>query len=594
MKQMRENTKIILWVVVVAFVITIFAVWGLDLQSGNVANQPNVVGRVNGVAVTPQMYQAIYSQLAQQFRSQSGDLTAAQQEMVREQAWDNIVSNIITGEQIEKLGITVTDEEILNFLRTSPPAEVQQYFQDKDGNFDYAAYQAALNNPEADWTAVEDLARQRIPVIKLNQYLMAQVHVSAGEVRRSFAEQTTKLKAEYVEFPIESESLGDWAPGDDEVKAYYDAHVDDFMDLEKAVVEFVRVPIAPSERDRSDMITFARKIRDDAVASGDFASEVKTFSEAHTAAVGGETGLISRGQRDEAVMNAADALSAGEISEPVVTADGVYVVQLIEKRKEKNETRYNLRELMVKLNAGSETIDSLYALARSVQESAKSSGDLAAAASANGLTAAASEPFAKGFPIPGLGYSPAASRFAFAAEPGAVSEVISDERAYIICLLKERRPAAARALDQVADGIRQSLIRERKLAAAMRKAEAFERTASIPDADFGQAAAQYGYKVVATDSFTVAAPPAGITAYSPFTRAALSTSEGTVSAPVESGSGVYVIKVVGRRDADQTEFTARAGALRDEIQRQKIQEYVMYWYNDLKDKTRIEDMRDAF
>ena len=33
-KQMRENTKVILWIVVVAFVVTIFAVWGLDLTGG--------------------------------------------------------------------------------------------------------------------------------------------------------------------------------------------------------------------------------------------------------------------------------------------------------------------------------------------------------------------------------------------------------------------------------------------------------------------------------------------------------------------------------------------------------------------------------
>jgi parvulin-like peptidyl-prolyl isomerase len=591
---MRENTKIILWVVVVAFVITIFAVWGLDLQSTDVARQQNEVGKVNGVAITPQMYQAIYSQMAQQFRSQSGELTTAQQEMIREQAWDNIVSNIITGEQIEKLGITVSDEEILNFLRTSPPAEVQQYFRDQAGNFDYAAYQAALNNPEADWTAVEDLARQRIPVVKLNQYLMAQVHVSASELRRAFAEENTKLIVQYVEIPIDAEDLAGWTPTDEDVKAYYDANAAQFEDVEKAVLEFVRIPIAPSTRDRAEMIQFTAKIREDAVKSGDFASEARTFSEAHTAAVGGETGLISRGQREEAVMNAADALKPGEISEPVLTGDGIYLVQLIEKKKEKTETRYNLRELFVKLNAGTETIDSLSAVAQTVRDAAKASGDLSAAAKASNLEAGTSEPFAKGFPIPGLGYSPAASRFAFAAEPGTVSDVIADERNYYICRVKEKIPAAARPLEQVAEGIRQTLVRERKLESAMRKATAFERSATLPDTPFDRAAAQYGFRATKTDSFTVAAPPAGMPAYSNFARAALSAEVGTVAAPVESGNSVYVIRVEGRRDPDQADFSARAGALREQLFRNKVQEYVSYWYNDLREKSTIEDRRDAF
>lgn len=593
MKQMRENTKIILWIVVVAFLITIFAVWGLDLQSTSTTRQQTTVGRVNGVTVTPQMYQTIYSQMANQFRSQAGDLTAAQQEMIRDQAWENIVSNILTGEQIKKLGITVTDEEVLNFLRNSPPAEVQQYFQDKNGNFDYAAYQAALNNPDADWTAVEELARQRIPVVKLNHYLMSQVHVSAAEVRRAFAEENTKLLARYVEFPLDAESLGDWQPGEADIKAYYDAHTDQYKDVDKATIEFVRIPITPSQLDRDDLVKFAQDIRDDAVKSNDFESEVKNFSQAQTANVGGETGLLGREQRDPAVMAAADALKPGEISQPVVTADGIYVVQLIEKKQDKTETKYNLRELYVKLDASAATRDSLAARARNVQESAAASGDLAAAAKQEGLEMGTSSPFAQGFPVPGLGYYPAVSRFAFASDPGAISAIISDERNYVVCRVKERIPAAVRPLTEVSEGIKLTLIHDRKLAMAMNKADGFHRSASAEGSTLESAAVKYNYAVAKTDSFTVAAPPAGMPANAPFARAALAIEPNTVSKPVESGNSVYVLTVVGRRDPDQAAFAARAGALRDNVYRQKVQEYVTYWYGNIKDSSKIEDLRDA-
>jgi parvulin-like peptidyl-prolyl isomerase len=593
MKQMRENTKVILWIVVIAFVITIFAVWGLDLQSTGSTRNKSLVGRVNGVSITPQMYQTIYSQMAQQLRTQSGELTSAQQEMIRDQAWENIVSNIITGEEIEKLGITVTDEEVLNYLRTSPPAEVQQYFQDKDGNFDYAAYQAALNNPEADWTAVEQMARQRIPVVKLNHYLMSQVHVTGADVRRAFAEENTRLLARYVEFPLEAQDIGGWTPTDADIQAYYDAHIDDYKDVEKAVVEFVRIPIAPSQVDNEELLKFAKQIRDDAVKTGDFESEVKNFSQAQTATVGGETGWLGREQRDPAVMSAADALKPGEISEPVVTADGIYVVQLIEKKAEKSGAKYNLRELFVKLEASAATRDSLAARARAVQEAAAASGDLAAAAKAEGLEMGTSAPFAAGFPVPGLGYYPAVSRFAFSAEPGATSPVVADERNYVVCRLKERTPAAARPLAEVSEGIKQAMIREKQLAVAMNRAGGFQRSASAPGATLESVAAQQGYKVAKTDSFTVDAPPAGMMPKSAFARAALSLAPGTVSKPVESGNSVYVITVVGRRDPDQAAFTARAGALRDNLYRTRVQEYVSYWYNRVKESSKIEDLRDA-
>lgn len=591
MKQMRENTKIILWVVVVAFLITIFAVWGLDLQSTSTHTEKSMVGRVNGVNITPQMYNTIYTQMSQQVRSQSGDLTSAQQEMIRDQAWENIVSNVLTSEQIKKLGITVTDEEVLSFLKTSPPAEVQQYFKDKNGNFDYAAYQAALNNPDADWTAVEELARQRIPIVKLNHYLMSQVHVSAAEVRRLFSEQNTKLVARYVAFPLDAEDLAGWAPSDADVKAYYDAHPDQYKDVERATVEFVRVPIAPSQQDRDDLLKMVQDIRTDAVKSGDFQSQITTFSEAQTSKVGGETGLIGVTQRDPAVMAAAEALKPGELSQPVVTADGIYVVQLIEKKKEKTETKYNLRELFVKLNPSAATQDTLVAKARAVQESATASKDLAAAAKAQGLEMGTSQPFAEGFPVPGLGYYPAVSRFAFTSKPGAISAVISDEKNYIVCVLKERTPATVRPLDQVSENIKQTLIRERRVTLAMRKADGFQRSASAQGSTFDAAAAQYGYKVAKTDSFTVAQPPTGMAPNSPFGRAALAIELNGVSKPVESANSVYVITVIGRRDPTQADFTTRAGEVRDQAYRQKVQEYVAYWYGNVKDSSKIEDMR---
>ena len=42
------------------------------------------------------------------------------------------------------------------------------------------------------------LARQRIPVFKLNQYLMAQVHVAENEVHHRWEEDNVRMLAQYV------------------------------------------------------------------------------------------------------------------------------------------------------------------------------------------------------------------------------------------------------------------------------------------------------------------------------------------------------------------------------------------------------------
>ncbi len=594
MKAMRENTKIILWIVVVAFVITIFAVWGLDLQSGGMSQQQNTVGRIDGVTITPEAYQAIYSQLSQQFRASNpgGDLTGAQQELLRERAWENIVSNVLTGREVERLGITVTDEEVLNFIRTSPPPEIQQYFQDDKGNFDFAAYQQALNNPEADWTSVEQMVRQRIPVVKLNQYLMSQVHVSQGEITRALQEEHVTLVVDYVAFPIDAESVEGGGPSDDDVAAYYQAHLDVYQSPEQAIVDVVRIPIAATENDRADLVYGAEVVRNDA-AKGDFAAVAKAYSESHTAAVGGETGFVGSAQRDPAVIAALASLEPGEVSPVISTPDGVAIVQMIASKRERGETLYNMREIVMKLSAGSATVDSLSTGAQEIQQAAAASGDLAAAANARGREIVTSQPFAKGMPIPGVGYVPALSRFAFAGTVGATSGVIADESNFYIARIQNRTAAAARPLTEVAAAIKATLEREAKTEAARRKARAFLRSAVAPQASFRNVAKQYGYDVAKTDSFSVATPVADLPPYSAFARAALSGQPGDALGPVASGNAIYVIHIVGRGDPEPAFMSTKIPVMRERLYQQKVQTYVLYWFDHLKETSTIEDLREA-
>ena len=595
MKAMRENTKVVLWIVVVAFVITMFAVWGLDIQSSGHSGGQNVVGKIDDVTITPETYQAIYTQLSQQMRAQNptGTVTNAQEEMIREQAWENIVNNVLTAREVERLGITVTDEEILNTIRTSPPPEIQQYFQDDKGNFDFAAYQQALNNPEADWSSVEQMVRQRVPVVKLNQYLMAQVHVTQSEITRALQEENAKMVAEYVAFPIEEETPEGAGPTDQDVNAYYQSHQTEFQMPEQATLEVVRIPIEPSQQDRDDLIYTATSIRNDVVAKGDFEGAAKAYSESHTATVGGETGFIGASQRDAAVIAALQALKPGDTSDVITTADGVAIVQLIATKKEKSETLYNFREIVLKLSPSSGTSDAQSVIANEMQEKAIETGDLAAAANEKNFEIVTSQPFAKGLPIPGVGFVPALSRFAFSREVGAISNVVSDDKNFYVARIASRTTATARPLAEVTENIKATLIRDSKAEAARRKARAFLRSANSPDAKFNEVASQYGHEVAKTDSFTVTSPVANLPPYSAFARAALAGQPGDVVGPVESGSAVYVIHLTGRSEPEPAVLSTKIPAMRERLLQQKVQNYVMYWFNDLKEKSKIEDLRDA-
>lgn len=594
MRQMRENTKVILWVVVVAFVVTIFAVWGLDLRGGGPGSgrDYNILGEVNGVKITRDQYQSVYQQLSAQMKaaSPSGKITLAQQELINEQAWENIVTGILTEQEIEKLGIGVTDDEVVAFLRTSPPPEIRQYFVDEEGRFDFAAYQDALNNPEADWTAVEALARQRIPMLKLNEYLMSQVHVSPFEIRRAFEEETVQFTIEYVVFPFADEDVSDYTPSDEEISAYYDTHPDGFRIGERAVVEYVKIPIEPTKADLDDLMYTVNTLHDQLAAGEDFDIIAKTYSQAPTADVGGETGFITASQRDAAVMSQVAIMNPGQLSEPIQTNDGVYIVKLLDTDKEGDETRYNIQEIYIDLEAGAQTVDSLVTLARDLRAEAEAKG-LANAAAEMGLTTEKTEPFQRNFPIPGIGFVPSVNRFAFSNEVGTISGVIGDEDNYYVCRVDEKFPEELRPLDDVRPSIETALKQERQKRLARIKADAFHRKLMTASDNFISAAQAYAYEVHRPDPFKVSEPVDDLPPFSPLAYAALDLVVNSYSPPIECRGAYYILQVLERTEVDEEEFENRMPAIGERIRQEKIQAFVSYWYEQLREKANIKDYR---
>lgn len=597
MKQMRENTKVILWIVVVAFIGFIFAVWGLDIRGGgpSQSGQQNALGKVDGVSISRSQFQAVYEQLASQYRAMApdGGLTSAQRDMILDQAWDNIVIGLLTNAQIEKLGIQVSDQEVVAYLRTSPPPEIQQYFVDENGNFDFPAYQEALSNPNADWTGVEALARQRIPMLKLNQYLMAQIHVSDTEVQTLFAYENSKLTVEYVEFPIADEDVDNYEPSDEEIGSYYDENPDEFRLDERAVLEYVKIPLDPTARDIEDIMYTIRNLRDQIVAGEDFAVLAKTYSENATAEVGGETGFLPRMGRDEIVMDALDKMKPDEVSEPIRADDGVYLVKLLETKSEDGETKHNFQEIYLKLTAGSMTIDSLVTFAQQVQTQAVESS-IQQAAEGNGLVVSKTAPFVQNFPITGIGYVPSILRFAFNNEVGALSNVLSDDKNYYICRVVELLPEGTAPLDSVKTEIIPKVLVENQKRMALRKAEGFHTKLRTTPASFREAVEDYGYTIHRADTFTVSQGTDGIPPYSPFAIAAFGLPLNTFSPPIESHGSIFVMNVTDRSPLNEEEFRLAVDATRSRLQQQKVEAYIVYWYDKLKADAEIEDYRSTF
>ena len=110
-------------------------------------------------------------------------------------------------------------------------------------------------------------------------------------------------------------------------------------------------------------------------------------------------------------------------------------------------------------------------------------------------------------------------------------------------------------------------------------------------AELEEAAESYGYSIQRADTFTVSGGAEGIPPHSPFTLTAFGLADGASSPPIESHGSVYVIHLVERAPFDNEAFQLAAESINSRLHQEKIEDYIVYWYDKLKADSKIEDYR---
>ena len=119
---------------------------------------------------------------------------------------------------------------------------------------------------------------------------------------------------------------------DENLKKYFDMHRSDFDGTELKLAHILLTVPAGDETKLKEALESAASIREE-IASGQvtFAAAAKKHSQAPTAKDGGHIGGIRRHEpMPEEFSRSAFALKKGEVSQPVVTAFGVHLIQVLE------------------------------------------------------------------------------------------------------------------------------------------------------------------------------------------------------------------------------------------------------------------------
>lgn len=264
MNKLRENTGVVLWILVIAFGV----IWvlqdsgGLDnIGMGGGAN----VATVNGDAISIEEYNRAIDGQVQAFQQQTGESMPPQMlERERERVFDALVDDRLAVQEMNRLGITVTDDEVYELIRgENPHPLILSYFGDGQGNINEALLESFINNPEArqDWIQIEDFLRQERRREKLQLLVMSSVRVSEPDVRAEYDRQNRRASARwvavrYADIPAEEVELTDR-----DVRRFYDQNRSDYRRERTYTLDYVMLSKSPAEEDSLLLMNEMNRLR---------------------------------------------------------------------------------------------------------------------------------------------------------------------------------------------------------------------------------------------------------------------------------------------------------------------------------------------
>ncbi len=602
MQAMRDRVKIIYLVVIVTFLGLTFLVWGIGLEGGKnrQSQRPtNAIVTVNGTNISYDEYNQRVNGILDQMRKQlpEGESLSENQMMrARERAYNDLILETLEREQANKLGFTVSDDEIVDILSNNPPPFLLSQFTDENGKVDTEAYVRALNNPNLPWDQIESYIRSTVPLQKLENYVSGKALVSEAELREAFSQQNTHAVAEYVGAELSSVDLKDEEVTDAEIQKFYDDFKEDYKLPEQVTVRLVTLPKEPSAQDEQELISILEDVRKD-VLSGKttFEEAAQTYSEdSSTASQGGELGFIDRNRMSQAFTDAAFALPVGDISKPIKTESGFELIMVEDEKTDAKgqRTEVKVRHILLHRVASQATTEELRTKAKNLHDSAQNVGLEKAAASAN-LKVTTTEPFQATLNIPNVPNSLSGTNFAFEHDAGTLSPVFETQDAFYLFEVAQRIPAGYRPLQDVRSLIVSRIQRKRRTDAAAEKIS--NAWKEIKDGStLAAAAKKLGLEHAVTDTFTLRENIPGIGFATSFARAALGMKPGEMLPDVRTQRGVYIIKLIYKTPFDEAQFKAQRNSICQSLLFTKRRELLLAWQAKLRKDAVIEDHRADF
>ncbi len=559
------------------------------------------VAWVEGTPISSQEFLRSYRAQEQQYRQQLGPQFSP--DLMRQLGFDNLVLRQLVQNQIlfleaERQGISVTDQEVADFIVSFPAFQSEGKFIGRD------AYLRLLAQNQMSASQFEEQMRQDLMRQKLQNLVTDGVVVPDADLEEEYRRRNEKLHLEYVFVP-KAEMGAEVQVSDEEARRYYDEKGKKFERPVQRKVRFITLTpqlfatgVSVSDReieryyqqnafryetgeqvaashilfktgpdvDENEVRKKAEAVLAQARAGADFAELAREHSEDTSAENGGDLGLFTRGQMVPEFETAAFALGEGELSDLVRSTYGFHIIKKTGRQAAFTRPLDSVRDEIRNTLTQDKARAAMERALDSAAEKLRVSGSVDTLAAEYPLLVPQETAFfARADNVPQLGNSPEATRAAFENEVGQVSSSIRLGNGYAFLQVLEERPAGIIDFEEAKEEARNQLRNEKIMELARAKAEALRETLLT---EGGETA---GVEILSTESFFRGSqlPEAGHSAA--VNRRAFTLAPGELSEPLAADNGFVLVRVIEKSGFSAADFEAqRVGFLEQMADEQRL------------------------
>lgn len=499
LQKMREHSQSMATKVLLGILIIVFTMFGFGAFEAFMKSDPPAA-KVDGVKISQNQLAMETERQKQRILAQMGDKAnpdSIDANRLRQSVLDGLINQTILMESAKDMGLRVSEAEVDRVIVENPQFQVAN-------KFDPDVYRRLLANAGHTPLTFKAELTNNFTLTQLTTAVRETPFVTEDEMRDIARLLTQTRDIAYLVFaPERYES--EVTVGDDAVNGYYQAHLPDFMTEDTVDVDYVRLSVqdlakddafAPTDEQiaaqyEADSKAFKPEERrqvahillqvnasrsEDAakaelaaikerIAKGERFEDIarKVSEDPGSAKNGGDLGLISKGALAPEFEQAAWALDAGGISDPVKTDFGVHLIKVLAIQNDQYPPLDQVRPQIVARLREQAAEEKYRAKIRELDELAfETPDDLTHVSEASGLAVqhvanvtqtAGAAPFD----------APTLRAAAFGDEVisrGLNSRVIEVDKSAYVLRVKAHRPPVQRALADVADGIRKQLVKE--------------------------------------------------------------------------------------------------------------------------------------